>query len=134
VKRIKKYPPMLMMVLASTLYGFGFVLFGFVSTYTMFFVGMAVITIGEMVHIPVAQSLAAFFAPEDMRGRYMAAYGLGWAIPNSVAPFLAGLVMDNYDPYWVWYCSGILAAAAVICFGLFQFKVKHRFAASMQSD
>ena len=134
VKRIKKFPPMLLMMLASALYGIGFVLYGYVSAYTMFFVGMAVITIGEMIHIPVAQSLAAFFAPEDMRGRYMAAYGLGWAIPNSVAPFLAGLVMDNYDPYWVWYIAGILAVVAVICFGLLQYKVKDRFTAFMQAD
>ena len=133
-KRVKKYQPMLMMMLASTLYGIGFLLYGFVSAYAMFFVCMVIITIGEMIHIPVAQSLATFFAPEDMRGRYMAAYGMGWAIPNSVAPFLAGLVMDNYDPYWVWYFAGILAAAAVICFGLLKFKVKHRFAAFMQMD
>ena len=64
----------------------------------------------------------------------MAAYGLGWAIPNSAAHFLAGLVMDNYDPYWVWYIAGSLAVAAVICFGLLQYKVKDRFAAFMQAD
>jgi len=133
-KRIKKYPPMLLMMLASALYGIGFVLFGFVSAYAMFFVGMAIITIGEMIHIPVAQSLAAFFAPADMRGRYMAVFGLGWAIPNSVAPFFAGLVMDNYDPYWVWYIAGILAVIAVCCFGLLQHKVKDRFAAFTQAE
>ncbi|MCD6577596.1 MAG: MFS transporter [Anaerolineaceae bacterium] len=128
-KRIKKYSPMLMMILASALYGIGFILFGFVSANAMFFVGMAIITVGEMVHMPVAQSLAAFFAPEEMRGRYMAIYGLGWAIPNSIAPFLAGLVMDNLDPYWVWYFAGILAVTAVFCFGLLQYKVKDRFTA-----
>jgi len=133
-KRIKKYPPMLLMMLASALYGIGFVLFGFVSAYAMFFVGMAIITIGEMIHIPVAQSLAAFFAPANMRGRYMAVFGLGWAIPNSVAPFLAGLVMDNYDPYWVWYIAGILTVIAVGCFGLLQYKVKDRFAAFTQAE
>ena len=125
---------MLLMMLASALYGIGFVLYGFVSAYAMFFMGMEIITIGEMIHIPVAQSLAAFFAPEDMRGRYMAAYGLGWAIPNSFAPLLAGLVMDNYDPYWVWYIAGILAITAVILFGLLQYKVKDRFAAFMKAN
>ncbi len=133
-KRIKKYPPMLLMMLASALYGIGFVLYGFVNVYTMFFVGMAIITIGEMIHIPVAQSIAAFFAPEDKRGRYMAAFGLGWAIPNTAAHFLAGLVMDNYDSYWVWYIAWILAVIAVVCFGLLQYKVKNRFTAFMQAD
>jgi len=134
IKHIKKYPPMWLMVVASILYGVGYILYGFVSAPFMFFVGMAVITIGEMIHIPVAQALTAHFAPEDMRGRYMAAYGLGWAIPNSAAPFLAGLVMDNYDPYLVWYIAGILAIIAIICFGLLQYKVKDRFDAAMQTD
>jgi len=133
-KHIKTFPPMLMLAFASALYGIGFVLYSFVSTYTMFFVGIAIITIGEMVHMPVAQSLAAFFAPENMRGRYMAVFGLGWAIPSSVAPFLTGLVMDNYDPYWVWYFAGVLAVIAVICFGLLQYKVGERFSAYMLTD
>jgi len=133
-KQIKIFSPMLMMVLASALYGIGFILYGFVNTYAMFFIGMAIITIGEMVHMPVAQSLAAFFAPANMRGRYMAVFGLGWAIPNSVAPFMAGLVMDNYDPYWVWYFAGVLAVIAVICFGLLQYKVGDKVAAYMLTD
>ena len=133
-KRLKKFQPMLMMVLASALYGIGFVMYGFVSTYALFFVAMAIITLGEMIHIPVAQTTAAFFAPEDMRGRYMAAYGLGWAMPSSIAPLLAGLVMDNYKPYWVWYIAGILAVIAVIGFGYLQFRVKDRFTESLQAD
>lgn len=134
VKRIKKYPPMWLMIVASILYGIGYILYGFVGAPLMFFVGMAVITIGEMIHIPVAQALSAHFAPEDMRGRYMAVFGFGWAIPNTVAPLLAGLVMDNYDPYWVWYIAGILAVFAAFSFGFLQYKVKGRFDAAMQTD
>jgi len=126
-KRIKKQQPLIMMVLACALYGIGFVLFGFVQALPMFYIGMAIITIGEMVHIPVAQALAAFLAPEDMRGRYMAAYSLGWAVPNTFAPVLAGIVMDNYDPYWVWYLAGILSLLAVAAFGWLYFKTRRRF-------
>jgi len=43
-------------VLASALYGIGFILFGFVNTSLFFYIGMAIITIGEMVHMPVAFS------------------------------------------------------------------------------
>lgn len=132
-KRLKNYQPMLMMVFASALYGIGFVMYGFVSSYALFFLAMAIITVGEMIHIPVAQTLAAFFAPEDMRGRYMAAYGLGWAIPNSVAPMLAGIVMDFYEPSWVWYIAGILAVIAVLCFGYLQFRVKDKFSKPLQA-
>jgi len=126
-KRINIQQPLIMMVLACALYGIGFILFGIVRSMLFFYIAMAIVTIGEMVHIPVAQALAAFFAPEDMRGRYMAAYGLGWAIPNTFAPLLAGLVMDNYDPNWVWYLSGILSIIAVISFGLLYLRTRHRF-------
>ena len=126
-KRINIQQPLIMMVLACALYGIGFILFGIVRSMLFFNIAMAIVTIGEMVHIPVAQALAAFFAPEDMRGRYMAAYGLGWAIPNTFAPLLAGLVMDNYDPNWVWYLSGILSIIAVISFGLLYLRTRHRF-------
>jgi dipeptide/tripeptide permease len=65
-------------------------MFGYVGAFGFFMLAMAIITIGEMVHIPVAQSLVAYFAPEEMRGRYMAAFGFTWAIPNTIAPTLAG--------------------------------------------
>ncbi len=126
-RRVKDQQPLLMMILASALYGIGFVMFGFVRSSLFFYIGMAVITIGEMVHIPVAQALAAFLAPENMRGRYMAAYGLSWAIPNTFAPLMAGLFMDNYNPYWVWYLAGILSLVAVASFGLLYLKTRHRF-------
>lgn len=125
-RRIKKYPPMLMMMVASLLYGIGYFMFGFVSDYVFFMISMATITLGEMVHIPVAQALVASFAPEDMRARYMAAYGLGWAIPNSVAALLAGLVMDNYNPNMVWYIAGALSLVAVSFFWILYVRTRDR--------
>jgi MFS family permease len=80
-----------------------------------------------MVHIPVAQSLVAYFAPDDMRGRYMAAFGFTWAIPNIVAPTLAGLVMDNFTPQWVWYIAGLLAVVAAVAFFYLFIRTRHRF-------
>jgi len=35
---------------------------------------------------------------------------------TEVGYLLAGLIMDNYNPDWVWYAAGILALIAV--FGL----------------
>ena len=126
-KRIKKYPPMVMMMIASALYGIGYLMFAFVGQYVFFIIAMATITIGEMLHIPVAQTLVSFFAPEDMRGRYMAAYGLGWALPNTFAPLLAGLIMDNYDPELVWYWAGLLSLVAIIAFGFLRKPTRERF-------
>ena len=112
-RRISKYAPMLMMALGTAFVGVGFVMYGFVTTFMMFMLAMVIITIGEMVFVPVAQALAAKFAPENMRGRYMAMFSFSWTLPVAIGPLLAGLIMDNYDPNWVWYAAGILATIAV---------------------
>ncbi len=126
-RRIKKYQPMLLMVAATVLYGIGFSMFGFVDAFSFFMLAMAIITVGEMVHIPTSQALVAYFAPEEMRARYMAAFGFTWAIPNAIAPTLAGLVMDNYDPSWVWYLGGLLSVVSAGAFLFLYSKTKHRF-------
>ncbi|MEW6028244.1 MAG: MFS transporter [Chloroflexota bacterium] len=113
---IKRFPPLLLMVTASGFYLVGFTMYGFVSVYPLFLLAIWIITTGEMVGIPTTQSLMAAFAPEEMRGRYMAIGGLGWAVPSMVGPWAAGLILDNYNPNWVWYAGGILCAVAMVAF------------------
>jgi MFS family permease len=123
---VKKYPQLLLLALGTAFYLIGFTAYGFVTTYPFFLIAMLFITVGEMIAIPVGQSLAARFAPEEMRGRYMAFYGLSWAIPSMVGSIAAGLIMDNYDPNWVWYASGILSALAIIGFLALHIRTRDR--------
>jgi MFS family permease len=115
-RRIEKRPPLLMMALGSALYAIGFAMYGFVSTYLLFMLAMVIITIGEMIVAPVGQALVAKFAPEAMRGRYMAVFGYSWGISFMIGPYLAGLVLDNYDPRFLWYAAGIIGTLAVMGF------------------
>jgi MFS family permease len=110
---INRYRPLLMMATGMVLYALGFGLYGFVGGYALFLIAVATLTMGEMMTAPVSQSLVSRLAPDDMRGRYMAVYGFSWVIPSLVGPTLAGLVMDNADPRWVWhgiFVIGLLAA------------------------
>jgi MFS family permease len=115
-RRIQPYPPMLMLALGTFLYAVGFTMYGFTTAYIMFLLAMVIITIGEMLVVPVSQSLVAHFAPQDMRGRYMAVFGFSWGIPFAVGPLLAGLIMDNYDQRWLWYACGLIGMLAVLGF------------------
>jgi MFS family permease len=115
-RKISKHPPMLIMALGSFLYVIGFGLYGFVSVYLLFMIAMAIITIGEMVIIPVAQAYVGEAAPEDMRGRYSGVMGFSWMIPWMIGPLLAGLIMDNGNPNWVWYGSAILGLVSTLGF------------------
>ena len=122
-RRIAKYKPLLVMAAGTLLYAIGFGMYGFVSTYVLFLAAMVIITIGEMLTAPTSQALVAELAPEDMRGRYMAVFGFSWVIPSAVGPLLAGLVMDNFDPRWVWYAAGLVGLAAAWSFALLQRRV-----------
>ena len=126
-RKIKKFEPMMVLVAATVLYGIGFTMFGFVAVYPLFMLAMAIITIGEMLHVPVAQSLAARFAPADMRGRYMAVYGLSWAIPNTFGTIAAGLMMDNFNPNLIWFLAGGVSLIAALGFLYLHIKARDRF-------
>ena len=117
VSRIIKYrPPFLMMAVGTVFYMIGFFLFGVVTAYAMFALNIIIITIGEMIVVPMSQSLAANFAPEDMRGRYMAVFGLTWAIPQTIGPGAAGYILDNYNPNLLWYIGGVLCGLSVLAY------------------
>ncbi|HEY9529065.1 MAG TPA: MFS transporter [Anaerolineales bacterium] len=115
-RRIEKNPPMLMMALGTFFIATGLLLYGFVGTFALFAVAMAILTVGEMVTIPIANAVVAKFAPEEMRGRYNFVYGNSWGISFAVGPFLAGVVLDNYDPNLLWYACGMIGMIAVTGF------------------
>jgi MFS family permease len=116
-RRVEKYPPFLILAIGTLFLVVGFGMYGFVSTYALFMLAMGIITVGEMLFAPVGQAIVARLSPEHMRGRYMAFYGFAWMVPGAVAMYLSGLIMDHFDPRWIWYASaivGIVAAAAYL--------------------
>jgi len=131
-RRITKYPPMLMMAIGTFLYVIGFSMYGFVASYTMFVVAMVIITIGEMVVSPVSQALVASFAPEEMRGRYMAVSGFSWALPFAVGPYLAGLIIDGPKPYLLWYAAGFVGLLSTIAF-LALYRIRNKQEVELES-
>lgn len=108
--------PFLMMAFGTLFYMVGFTMFGLVSAYPMFVAAIVIITMGEMIVVPVSQGLAANFAPEDMRGRYMAVFGLSWAIPQTLGPGAAGYILDNFNPNLLWYIGGTLCALSALSY------------------
>ena len=112
-RQVRRIPPMLVMAGGALLGGIGFTLFGLGSTVAIFILAMAIVTIGEILAVPVSQAVVARFSPQDMRGRYMAIFGFTWIIGEGIGPLAAGWVMDNHDPRWVWYACGIISVIVV---------------------
>ena len=115
-RQIKHRPPFLLMAFGAIFYVIGFLLFGIVTTFVLFALNIVIITIGEMIVVPTSQALVAGFAPEDMRGRYMAIAGLSWAIPSTIGPGAAGYILDNYNPNLLWYIGGALCGLSVLAY------------------
>jgi MFS family permease len=97
-RKLRVYPPMLIMALGTFFYMIGFGMFSFIAGLPFFSLAMLFITIGEMIVMPVSSALVARFAPEDMRGRYMAVFALCWQVPSAIGPWAAGIILDNFNP------------------------------------
>lgn len=113
---IKARPQFLMMALGTLFYLIGFGMFGVVSAYGLFVLAVVIITAGEMIVMPTSQAIAAGFARADMRGRYMAVFGLSTSVPAAAGPLAAGLVLDNYSPNLLWYLGALLCAISATSF------------------
>jgi MFS family permease len=124
---ISRHPPLRIMAAGMVMYALGFGTYGIVSTYGLFLLAVAILTVGEMMTAPVSQSLVSQMAPEAMRGRYMATYGFSWVIPAAASPTLAGLVMQHGDPRWVWYGTAIVGLTAAAGFLLLRRRVGDTF-------
>lgn len=125
-QQTKKFSPMLMMAFGCGFYMIGFSMFGFFSTFWLFVTAILIITVGEMITVPVSQALAAKFSTEEMRGRYMAVSSISWTLPSTIGPAMAGVILDNYDPRWVWYAGGIICAVAIVGFLALHLKARQQ--------
>ncbi|MHA1795458.1 MAG: MFS transporter, partial [Promethearchaeota archaeon] len=126
-RKISHFPALIMISIGTGLYAIGFAMYGFVSLPILFFFAMFIITIGEIIISPFGQTVAAHFAPEDKRGRYMAVYQFSWIIPSLFGTLVAGIIMDHYNPNWVWYLAGILAFIAMVSYLFLHRASKSRF-------
>ena len=72
-------------------------------------------TIGEMIAMPIASAFIVESVPPTMRGRYMGAFGLVWALGLTVGPS-TGVQLHENAPLALWGACGLLGviAAAVV--------------------
>jgi MFS family permease len=113
---IKRRPPFVMMALGTFFYLLGFGMFGLVSAYALFIAAVVIITVGEMIVMPTSQTIAAGFARLEMRGRYMAAFGLTISVPTAIGPLAAGIMLDHYEPRLLWGVASAVCAVSAAAF------------------
>lgn len=101
------------LALSAALYAVGFASYAFFRREAPFLAMMVVITVAEMIASPCQSRFVADLAPVHLRGRYMAASGLGWAIAGVVGPAVGAGLMAAFGGASVWVMAGLLCAVGV---------------------
>ena len=111
----QRFPVRKVMALGYALVGLGFAANAFAETISAFILTMLVLTLGEMISMPVAAAYIADLAPEHMRGRYMGVNGFTWALALVFGPSL-GMLLFRHSGTALWLTCGFcgLAAAAIM--------------------
>jgi MFS family permease len=68
-------------------------------------------TIGEMIAMPIASAFIVESVPASMRGRYMGAFGLVWALGLTFGPG-TGVRLHENAPLVLWGACGVLSVIA----------------------
>jgi len=123
----ERRPRLRMMALGAALYGLGVGSVVLARGFPWFVASMVLVTFGEMISVPIANAVAADLAPPDLRGRYMAFFGLTWTTGYAIGPVLGGLVVDHLSVRLLWPLMGVLGAVATAGFLLLHRAMGERF-------
>lgn len=103
-------------MLGYLLIGFGFALNALPGGTGLFFAGMTLFTIGEMLSQPMRNAYIAQIAPLHLRGRYMGALAMAGTAAAALGPH-ASLRIHAWSPAALWLgCAalGVLSAVALL--------------------
>lgn len=77
---------------------------------------MSLLTIGEMLNFPFANSYAMGRATGKTRGQYMAYYTMSFAVTTILAPLLGLYIAEHYGFQTLWHVIGGIAFVSAIGF------------------
>ncbi len=83
------------LLLSCLLHGIGLFSMAFTSNLWLLILCMTLFCLGEMIRLPIQQSLISKYAPEEKRGLYMGGYTLHFSLARLVAPLtimLSGMI------------------------------------------
>ncbi len=114
--RTRDRRPLPVMALGSLFYGVAAASVALGSGFWGFWISMVVMTIGELMLMPIATTFAANLAPAHMRGRYMSIFGLTWSAAMGTGPLLGGYLRDTVSLASPWLMAGISGFIAALLF------------------
>jgi len=99
------------MAIGFLLIGAGFASNALVRTVPLLLVTISILTLGEMIAMPVSAAYVADLAPAHQRGLYMGTYGLTWSLAFVFGPSL-GMLLFSVSHIGLWTACGALGLLA----------------------
>lgn len=104
----------LVIVLAMVVTAVGLGVQAAATTLAVYFVAVAIWTLGEMGSHPQATSLTADLADPRRRGRYQGVYGLTYSVAMMIGPVVGGFVLDTQGAQVLWLGASALTVIAAV--------------------
>jgi MFS family permease len=117
-RALEKRDKYLSMALGTTIYAVGYLLVAGVIEGLTLAITMVIITIGEMVVVPVSTDLTVSMSSETERGKYLGIFGLIGSFGWFGSTLVGGILFDNLSNGWLFWGSisalGMVTAVAMV--------------------
>lgn len=100
--------PYVGMMAGSVVYSIGYLLVAAVTDGWWLALTMIIITLGEIIVVPVSNALTVLLAPDDSRRKYLGVFGVISSFGWFGSTFIGGVLYDTYESGWMMW--GILAS------------------------
>ena len=119
LRAVERRDPLKLAGLGTMLVCTGFALLPLGRSWAFAALTVVVWTAGEMLSLPLTNSVASRRAPAASSGRYMGAYSLAFAVAIVLAPAIGTAVYEGLGPEALWGGVGAVGVAlALACLGL----------------
>lgn len=110
--------PYIGMLVGSLVYSAGYLLVAAVTDGYWLAMTMIIITLGEIIVVPVSNALTVLLAPEDSRGKYLGVFGVVTSFGWFGSTFIGGVLYDTFENGWVMWgiisSFGLMTALAMV--------------------
>ena len=106
---------------AVALIGVGVGAFAFADSALEYAGGIVLLSLGEIVVLPVLPALVARLAPDGLRATYQGVHQSGWGLAHMLSPVAGGAILARLGADALWAATlglALAAAAAVLAFRL----------------
>jgi MFS family permease len=112
---LTRWPRPWALVGAAVVNAVGFGSPAFARTWPAYAACVLLWTLGELVNMPVAASMAADLAPAGQSGRYLGAFSSTWIIALLIGPVLGAVTLDRLGGRAVWIgCAAVGLGSAAL--------------------